>query len=485
MVTSEARNIIGGEYRPGGSGNEVKRYCPATGGVLGSFISSTSEDVHDAIRSAREAFENTHWSRDPKLRVHVLRELHNAIVNNFDHIAKIQTSENGKIIRDSRAELQSAADLFDFYSGLVRGLYGRTNLPDVNTMSFVLREPIGVVGIIAPWNAPIVLLARSLAPALAAGNTVVIKPASFTPITIYEFLDKMLQNVKDLPKGVINLVIGSGETVGSELVKHEDVDFISFTGSTEAGALVMREASVNIKRLSLELGGKTPNIILDDADIESAVTGAIRGSMLGSAGQICFAGTRVLVHENVYDDVRDRIIGLVPQLKVGNGMNEDVDVGPVVSEGQLKRVLYYIEEGEKVSKLLVGGNRLTDGEYSKGHFVEPTIFGEVPADALIAREEIFGPVVSLLRVKSIDEIPRIANDTKYGLSAAIWTKDINKALKLARDVKAGIVWINTYGKMLPDIETGVYKQSGIGGALRGVEAMNTFTEIKNVLVNVE
>jgi betaine-aldehyde dehydrogenase len=480
----EAKNIIDGEYRSGSTGNTVERYNPATGEPVGRFVASTPEDVDRAIKSARQAFEKSSWPKDPKFRVHVLRELHDAIMNNFEFIAKIQTSETGKIIRDSRAELNSAADLFDYYSGLVRGLYGKTNLPYEDTMSFIVREPIGVVGIIAPWNAPIVLLARSLAPALAAGNTVVIKPARFTPITVYEFLSKMLKNVRDIPKGVINLVLGSGEEVGSELVRHDDVDFISFTGSTEAGALVMREASVNIKRLSLELGGKTPNIILEDADLETAVKGAIRGSMLGSAGQICFAGTRVFVHDKIYDEVIQRLTKLIPELRIGNGLNEDIDVGPVISEGQLKMVLKYIEDGKKVSSLLLGGNRMTGNGYSNGHFIEPTVFEHVPPKSIIAQEEIFGPVISIIRVSELDEIAEIANDTKYGLSAAIWTNNISKALKLARMIKAGVVWINTYGKLFPETETGLYKQSGMGGALRGIEALNTFSEIKNILVNV-
>lgn len=480
----EATNIIDGDYTPGSTGNTVERYNPATGELVGRFVASTSGDVDRAIKSARQAFEKSSWPKDPKFRVHVLRELHDAIMNNFEFIAEIQTSENGKIIRDSRAELRSAADLFDYYSGLVRGLYGKTNLPYENTMSFIIREPIGVVGIIAPWNAPIVLLARSLAPALAAGNTVVIKPASFTPITVYEFLSKMLENVKDIPKGVINLVLGSGEEVGSELVKHEDVDFISFTGSTEAGAIVMREASVNIKRLSLELGGKTPNIILEDADVEAAVRGAIRGSMLGSAGQICFAGTRVFVHDKIYDEVIHRIKTLIPELRIGNGLNEAVDVGPVISEGQLKRVMKYIEDGKKVANLLLGGNRLTGDEYSNGHFIQPTVFESVPPESVIAQEEIFGPVISIIRVNELDEIADIANDTKYGLSAAIWTNNISKAFKLAKMIKAGVVWINTHGKLFAETETGLYKQSGIGGALRGIEALHTFSEIKNILVNV-
>jgi betaine-aldehyde dehydrogenase len=481
---TEAKNIIGGEYIAGSSGNTKERYNPANGELVSRFTESTNVDVDGAIQSARKAFKESAWPRDPKLRVRVLREIHEAIMQNFEYLAKVQTTENGKIIRDSRIELNSAADLFDYYSGIARDVSGRTHLPDQNTMSFVVREPMGVVGIIVPGNAPIVLLARSLAPALAAGNTVIIKPASYTPLTIYALLDKLLQRVKDIPKGVINLVLGGGETVGNELVRHEDVDFISFTGSTEAGGLVMREASINIKRLFLELGGKTPNIILEDADFESGIRGAIRGSMLGSAGQICFAGTRVMVHDEIYQKFRDNITKLIPKLKIGNGLNEEVDVGPVISEGQLKQVMSYIEEGKKVSSLLLGGKQLSDGEYSKGYFVEPTIFDDVPPDSKIAQEEIFGPVISLIRFSNLDEVTELANNTKYGLSAAIWTNNINNALGLARKLKAGVVWINMYGKMFSEAEIGTYKQSGIGGTLRGIEGLNTFTEIKDILINI-
>ena len=484
-MSIEAKNIIGGEFIEGSTGEKRERYNPATGELVGSFIASTSEDVQDAIYSARKAFEDSPWATDTKLRVRVLREMSEAILHNFEHLAKIQTTENGKILQDSRRELTSAADLFDYYSGLVRSVTGRTHMPDNNTMSFVVREPMGVVGIIAPWNAPMVLLARSLAPALAAGNTVVIKPASYTPVSIFEFLKHILEDTKHIPKGVINLVIGSGETVGAALVKHKEVDFISFTGSTNAGAIVMQEASVNIKRLSLELGGKTPNIILDDADIESAVQGAIRGSMLGSAGQICFAGTRVLIHNKIYEEVKDQIVDTICKLKIGNGMDEGVDVGPVVSKGQLKNVMNYISEGKKVAKLLTGGKQLNKNEHSKGFFIEPTIFGDVPPESKIAQEEIFGPVISLIRCRNTVEMANIANNTKFGLSAAIWTKKIGDALRLARKIKAGIVWINTYGKMYSEAETGTYKQSGIGGTLRGIEALNTFSEIKNILINIE
>ncbi|HEX3035668.1 MAG TPA: aldehyde dehydrogenase family protein [Thermodesulfobacteriota bacterium] len=482
-MIKEAKNIICGDHVAGSSGDVKERYNPATGELISKFVESTSEDVNKAVISARRAFEKSSWSRDPKFRVHVLRRIYEAIIQNLGHLARVQTLENGKIIRDSRSELNSAADLFDYYSGLVRDISGRTHLLNPNTMSFVIREPIGVVGIIAPWNSPVVLLARSLAPALAAGNTVTIKPASYTPLTVYEFLNTILQNVKDLPKGVINLVLGSGKIAGNELVRNKDVDFISFTGSTEAGRMIMREASVNIKRLSLELGGKTPNIILEDADFESAIRGAINGSMLGSAGQICFAGTRVIIHDKIYKEFKENVTKVIPKLKIGNGLNEEVDVGPVSSKSQLKTVMSYIEEGKKVANLLVGGNQLSYGEYLTGHFVEPTVFDDVPSDSKIAQEEIFGPVISLIRASSLEEIVSLANNTKYGLSAAIWTNNLTNAFELARKIKAGVVWINMFGKMFSEAETGKYKQSGIG-ALRGIEALNTFTEIKDILINI-
>ncbi|HEX3034500.1 MAG TPA: aldehyde dehydrogenase family protein [Thermodesulfobacteriota bacterium] len=482
-MIKEAKNIIDNEHLSGNSGDVKERYNPATGELVCKFTESTREDVDQAIISARRAFEESKWSWHPKFRVLILRKIHEAIIHNLEYLAKVQTLETGKIIRDSRSELTSTADLFDYYSGLARGISGRTHVLNQNTMSFVIREPIGIIGIIVPWNSPLVLLARSLAPALAAGNTVIIKPASYTPLTVYEFLNKILQNVKDLPKGVINLVLGSGKTAGNELVRHKDVGFISFTGSNEAGTMIIREASASVKRLSLELGGKTPNIILEDADFESAIRGAINGSMLGSAGQVCFAGTRIIVHDKIYKKLKENVTQIIPRLKIGNGLNEEVDVGPVSSEDQLNNVMKYIEEGKKIATLLVGGKHLSSGEYSRGNFVEPTVFDDVPPDSEIAQEEIFGPIISLIRAGNLEEIASLANNTKYGLSAAIWTNNLSNAFELARKIRAGVVWINMFGKMFSEAETGTYKQSGIG-ALRGIEALNSFTEVKDILVNI-
>ncbi|MDG6905797.1 MAG: aldehyde dehydrogenase, partial [Nitrososphaerota archaeon] len=398
-------------------------------------------------------------------------------------LASIQTQECGKIIRDSKSELSVSLDLFDYYSGMTRNVSGRTISPDPNTMSFIMREPLGVVGIIVPWNAPLLLLARSLAPALAAGNSIVIKPASYTAGTIYEFTNLLIKELKELPKGILNFVMGGGDSVGRYVTRHMDVDMISFTGSTDVGSQVMADASVNMKRLSLELGGKSPNIILDDANFEQAIRGAITASNFGSAGQICFSGTRVLVQDKVYKKFQETVSQLVPKLKVGNGLSAETDVGPVISESQMSTVLEYVEQGKKDARVLVGGKRLSAGEHSKGYFVEPTIFADVPKDSKIAQEEIFGPVISAMRFESLDEAAEIANSTKFGLSAAVWTTNLKSALTLARSIKSGVVWINMYGRNFSEAETGGYKHSGVG-RLRGIEGLNSFTQLKDVVVNI-
>ncbi|MCS7142169.1 MAG: aldehyde dehydrogenase family protein [Aigarchaeota archaeon] len=478
----EVKNIIGGEFTAG-NGTGQERRNPANGELVSRYNESSMSDVNSAVESARVAFEESAWPVDGKLRARVMRAIHSIVVKELDYFATVQSMENGKVLRDSKVEVNTAADLFDYYSGLCRLVSGRTVSPDPNVMSFVVREPVGVVSIIVPWNAPIVLLARSLAPALAAGNSVIVKPSSLTPGTVYEFLRRIVEEVKELPRGLINMVIGGGDTVGRELVRHPEVDMVSFTGSTEAGAQVMRDASTTIKRLSLELGGKTPNIILEDADFNGAIEGAIKGAMLGSAGQICFAGTRVLVEEDIYKRFKESILERFRRLKVGNPLTPGVDVGPLVSMSQLERVAKYVEEGQREAELLVGGMRLTGDEYSTGYFMEPTVFTDVPVDAKIAQEEIFGPVVSVIPFKTVEEAAEVANRTKYGLSAAIWTRDLNKALRLARSVKAGVVWVNMYGRMFSEAESGGYKQSGLG-RLRGIEGLHSFTEVKDILINL-
>lgn len=478
-----ARNIINSEYLSGSASKVAKRYNPANNELVSEFTESSKEDVNSAVDAARNSFEKSAWSRDPKLRAKTMRTICEIIMKNFEDLSRIQTQECGKVIRDSKIELSTGLDLFDYYTGMTRNLSGRTISPDPNTMNIILREPIGVVGIIVPWNAPLLLLARSLAPALAAGNSIIVKPASYTAGCVYRFVDLLTQGLKEMPPGVLNIVLGGGESVGRYVTRHPDVDMISFTGSTDVGSQVMQDASVNMKRLSLELGGKSPNIILDDANFEQAIRGAITGSMFGSAGQICFTGTRVLVHDRVYDKFKEAVSNLVPKLKVGNGLLSETDVGPIISESQMTKVLDYVEEGKKNAKLLVGGKKLSSGDYSKGYFIEPTMFSDVPVDSRIAQEEIFGPVISTLRFETLEQAAEIANATKFGLSAAVWTTNISSALNLARNIKSGVVWVNMYGKNFSEAETGGYKHSGVG-RLRGIEGLNSFTQLKDVVVNI-
>lgn len=478
-----ARNIIDGSESAGGANVSVERLDPANGRLVSRYDESSKGDVDRAVAAARSAFETSDWSSAPKLREETLRRIFNVVTQDFEELASLQTRETGKVISDSRAELRSAGDLFDYYSGMARNVSGRTAVPDPRVMSFVMREPLGVVGMIVPWNAPLVLLARSLAPALAAGNAVVVKPSSHTPGVVYDFLRRVRKNLGDAPRGVLNLVLGSGGTVGRDLVLHTGVDMISFTGSTTSAKQIIADSAVNVKRLSLELGGKSPNIIFDDGEFDVASLSAIKGQMLGTACQVCFAGTRVIVQDDIYDKFKKNIATKMPSLSIGDGIDPSTDVGPLISEEQVERVMDYVETGKREARLVVGGNRLTKDVYSKGHFVEPTLFEEVPTDSKLAQEEVFGPVISLMRFGDLEEAAEIANNTKYGLSAAIWTKDVTKAFRLAKKIKAGMVWVNHFGRYFNEVESGGYKESGLG-RLRGVEGLNAFTQTKTIALDI-
>jgi betaine-aldehyde dehydrogenase len=346
-----------------------------------------------------------------------------------------------------------------------------------------MREPVGVVSIIVPWNMALSLLTRSLAPALAAGNSVVIKPASLTPGATAEFI-AMIDEIKEFPKGIVNYVIGPGGSVGSELVKHSDVDMVAFTGDTSTGKEIMRMAADTLKKVSLELGGKSPNIVFADADFDRAIRGAITGASLFHAGQVCVAGTRVLVQESIHGDFMKRVNEMASNMRVGPGLQKGVEVGPVINESQLNRVMDYVETGKREAELTAGGFRLTDEGRDKGYFIAPTVFDNVPVDAKIAQEEIFGPVISVMTFKDEREAAEIANATVYGLAAAVWTSDINKAMRIAKKVRSGMVWINTFGKLYPNAEMGGFKQSGLGRSY-GLEGLWEFTEMKHINIQLQ
>jgi betaine-aldehyde dehydrogenase len=477
------RNYIGGQWREAKSRDLLEMRNPANGEIVARAQRSTAEDVQAAVAAARQAFESADWRDNADLRTQALFKLVEAIRGNVDKLAQLLTLEGGKPLSVAKGEAARCAVTTEYFAGLTRWIFGRSHLPSSDTLSILLREPVGVVGIIVPWNMPLALLIRALAPALAAGNAVVIKPASYTSASAAEFV-KLFDQIPDFPKGIVNLVTGPGDPVGAELARHEDVDMISFTGDTSTGKEIMRLAATNLKKISLELGGKSPSVVFADASFDRAVKGAINAASFYHAGQICIAGTRVLVEDSIHDQFVERAREIVAKLKVGPGMEKGVEVGPVISEGQLQRVLGYVETGKKEAKLVVGGQRLRDGDFAKGYFVAPTIFDEVSPEATIAREEIFGPVMSVLRFKDVNEAVHIANNTVFGLVAAVWTRDINKAMTLEKKIRAGTVWVNTFGRLYQSTEMGGFKQSGLGRQY-GLEGLLEYTELKHINIKLD
>ncbi len=476
------RNYIGGEWREASGGGLLEIRDPANGELVYRATNSGVEDERAAIQAAKYAFEHTDWAENATVRAKALYKLADALRSRIDDLSVLLTREGGKPLAISRAEVTRGADALEYYAGLARNVYGRSINLGPTEMAILMREPVGVVSIIVPWNMALSLLTRSLAPALATGNAVVIKPASLTPGATAEFI-QMIDDIPEFPKGIVNYVIGPGSTVGTELVKHPDVEMIAFTGDTSTGKEVMRMAADGLKKVSLELGGKSPSIIFPDADFNRAVRSALSGASLWHAGQVCVAGTRILVQESIHDQFIEQATKAAREMRVGPGLQRGTQVGPVISEGQLRRVLDYVEIGKREAELLVGGQRVTEGELAKGYFIAPTVFDRVPVDAKIAQEEIFGPVVSVLTFKDEDEACEIANATIYGLAAAVYTSDINKALRVAKRVRSGMVWINTFGRLYPNAEMGGFKQSGLGRSY-GLEGLYEFTEMKHINIQL-
>jgi betaine-aldehyde dehydrogenase len=473
-------NLIGGKFSGQDSLERIRSYNPATGELVGTAPESSVDVAHEAVEVAAKAFDATDWATNPILRSKALYSTAVKLEEHRAELVELLVMDAGKTIRDAELELNICIDTLEYYSGLARNLYGKSIDLSPSSFAILVREPIGVVAIITPWNWPLLLLIRSLAPALAAGNSVVIKPSSITPVTNYRFIE-LLHSTGFFPAGIVNCLTGAGRTVGRELAGDEIVGMISFTGETETGKEIMRLASNNIKKVSLELGGKSPNIVFADAPIEKAITAAIRGAFLTS-GQVCFSGSRVLVEKEIHELFVTKAAKIASKMKVGYGIDPRIELGPLISQTQMEKVIEYIDEGKQRATLVTGGKRLENDGLSRGFFISPTIFDGVPSNSRIAREEIFGPVLSVQTFESEEDAIEKANDTKYGLAAAVWTKNIDRALKVSRKVKAGTVWINTYGKNYAPAEFGGYKQSGLG-RLRGIEGMNEFTEIKHINID--
>jgi betaine-aldehyde dehydrogenase len=476
------RNFIGGDWIPSSSGEVIISRNPATGEEISRSQKSTVQDVRMAIEAAENSFNTTDWRYEPSRRADCLHSLVKKIRDHAESLSNLMTVESGKPIRVSRFEVARAADIIDYYSGLCRNVFGRATELSRQSLDLVVREPVGIVGIISPWNWPLVLLVRSMAPALAAGNTVVVKPASYTPAINIAFF-QLLSTINEFDKGVVNCVTGPGEIVGSELATNNKVNMISFTGDTVTGKKIVQMSSNSIKKLSLELGGKSPSIIFADAQLDNAIKGCLSGAWLSCAGQVCYASTRLIVHRKIHAEFVRKFKDQISSLKVGNGLDETVDVGPIISETQLDDVLNYIETGKQEANLVIGGRRLTEGNLSKGFFVAPTIFDEVRQGSRIEQEEIFGPVVTVSPFETEEEAIQMANNTIYGLAGSVWTKDVDTAIRVAKQVRAGTVWVNSYSSIPPSMEYGGYKQSGIGRML-GLEGLHEFTEMKHIGLHI-
>jgi aldehyde dehydrogenase (NAD+) len=475
--------LIDGEWVAAASGKTFETVNPATGEVLANVAEGDAEDVDRAVRAARRAFDSGPWpGMSPGDRVKIILRIADLIERNAQELAQLETLDNGKSINESlNVDIPAAAATFRYYAGWVDKSYGQTIPSEPSFFNFTLREPVGVCGQIIPWNFPLLMAAWKLGPALACGNTVVLKPAEQTPLTALRLGELLLE--ADLPKGVVNIVPGFGPTAGGALVKHPEVDKIAFTGSTEVGKEIHRETANTLKRVSLELGGKSPNIVFADADVEAAVQGALMGVFFNQ-GQVCCAGTRLFVEQKMHDAFADALAKHAESIPQGPGLDPSTQIGPLVSKEQLDRVTGYLEIGKKEgAKPLAGGERNTAQGLEKGFFVKPTVFTGVKNDMRIAQEEIFGPVVSVIPFKDENDAVLQGNNTFYGLAAGVWTKDVSKAHRVARAIRAGTLWVNCYNVFGASAPFGGYKQSGYGREL-GSYSLDLYTQVKTVWMKI-
>ncbi|MEO2223610.1 aldehyde dehydrogenase family protein [Priestia megaterium] len=456
---------------------------PATGEVIGYAAEGSIEDMKTAIGAAREAFDSGIWSEtSASERAAILFKIADKLEEAKEELAALETMDNGKPYREAEADVEDAAACFRYYAGLITKPDGQTYSVPAPMQAMVIKEPIGVCGLIVPWNYPLLMSVWKIAPALAAGNTIVFKPSEVTPVTSTKLFE-ILESV-GLPKGVANLVMGAGDTVGNTLIQDKRVDKISFTGGTVTGKHIMRQAAENVTKISLELGGKSPNIIFADADFETAVDYALFGIFAGS-GQICAAGSRILVEESIAERFIARFAERAQKIKVGNGMDQEIEMGPLVSEEHMKKVLKYIGIGKQEgARLVCGGNRIISSGLEKGFFVEPTVFSNVTSNMKIVQDEIFGPVVVIQTFKDEKEAIKLANDTEYGLAGSVFTNDGAKALRVIKKLRAGITWVNTYHFTFNEAPWGGYKQSGIGRGL-GTFGLEEFQEVKQININLQ
>ena len=479
------KNYVGGEWVEAASGETFDVINPSSGDVIATVPKGGREDAHGAIAAARESFDSGIWAdMDPDERVRIMKSVVDKFTEHEDELAELEAMNAGMTLRATgTVVIGYCINHWDYFARQTDRPRQEALEPvefPTHSYNFVLREPVGVCAGIIPWNFPLVMAVWKLAPALAMGNSVVLKPASNTPLTALRFAE--LLDETDLPKGVVNVITGGGATVGEELASHPDVDKISFTGSTVVGRGIMQLASSTIKKCTLELGGKSPNIVFEDANMDAAVDGALWATFFHQ-GQVCESGTRLLLPESIHDEFVERLVERAKQIKVGDALDYDSDMGPLVSEAQRDTVENYVRIGqEEGAKLVLGGKRPTDVP-DGGFYYEPTIFTDVDNSMTIAQEEIFGPVLSVIKFKNDEEAIRIANDSIYGLASAVWSEDHDRALTVAKRIRAGTVWINDHHLINCVAPFGGYKQSGLGRELAGY-GLNEYTEVKHVHVDL-
>ncbi|QUW20141.1 aldehyde dehydrogenase [Agrococcus sp. Marseille-Q4369] len=482
-ATERLQHWIGGERVAGSSGEHFTSINPATLEPLYEAARGNEEDVRRAVAAAKAAFENPAWSRlSPTKRGRLLRNLGDLIAANAEELARSESLDNGKLLREMRGQLATLPEYYYYYAGLadkVQGAQIPTSTYEI--LNYTQREPLGVVGAITPWNSPLTLTTSKIAPALAAGNTVVIKPSEYTSRTILRVAE--LATEAGFPDGVVNVVTGMGAEAGAALVAHPDLAKISFTGSTATGARIAAQAASRFIGCTLELGGKSPNIVFDDADVANAAMGVIAG-IYAAGGQTCIAGSRVFAHKAVYDELLERVSERARSIRIGDPLAAETELGPLAFADQLDKVASYVDLGvTEGASVRVGGGR-PEGLDLPGYFYQPTVLTDVDNSMRVVREEIFGPVAAIMPFETEDELVALANDTEYGLAAGVWTQNLARAHRMARRLDAGTIWVNTYRAMSPMSPRQGFKSSGVG-IEHGLESMHEYTRLKSVWINTD